>query len=170
VPAKQRRELTPREERFCQLVGARLMEPGPAMLEVGFARGTLASKGPRYLLSRPHVRERIQEVQNEMAGQAVSTLQDVFLMIRDDLEVAFQVERSLMKGARSETVRERAARTVIECGKGLLIASLPGKKAFEEALRDAWSRAQARLQAGEIVEIEGDLVAHTDGGKPAGRA
>jgi hypothetical protein len=159
MSARMRTELTAREERFCQLVGARLMDPGPAMIEVGYSKGTVGSRGPAYLLSRPRVQARIRQVQDQVAGQAVSTLQDVFLMIKDDLGLAFKVERGLMEKGESETVRERAARTIIETGKGLLIAAMPGKKAFEVVMRDAYKRAQERLEAGEVIEAEGGAIA-----------
>lgn len=153
LTSQKAKPLTPREERFCQIVGARLEMPGPAMLTVGYSRGTVEGHGPSYLLHRPEIQKRIREVQEMVAGQAVGTLQDLFLMVSKDLELAFRVERELMENSESETVRERAARTIIETGKSLVVASMPGRADFNAALRELWERAQQRVKRGESVDI-----------------
>lgn len=151
--------LSPMEEEFCRLVATRLKSPREAMKTAGYAKTTIGAHGPSLLLKRPRVAKRIAELQKVTDKAVEGRLSTAFLKVESMVSDAFAVLADIMENGKSDAARERAARTVLEVGKGILLASVPKEVTFTVVMRDLYQEALQRTSSGEIVDIEGETVA-----------
>jgi len=150
--AKER--LTSRQERFAQNVALRLMHWNDAAIDAGYAKQTVEKRGAAYFLDRPKMAQRIAELQQHGMRLVVQTLEQSFMQVGSMVTEALTVQRDLMRHAESESVKERAARAVIELGKGLLLSVRPKDSTYEEAMIHLFEEAQRRIKEKEAIEVE----------------
>lgn len=154
---KDRDQCSPKEERFCQLVVYQNVPPRDAALQAGWSESTISSYGPNYVMKRPRVQERIKEMNADVVMQRTGkfkTLSSVFLTVAHHVDDAIQVMVDLMHNAKSEAVKQRAAATIIEAGKGILIAQMPKKVTFDVRMSQLAEEARQRLESGQTIDID----------------
>lgn len=154
------KQLTARQEKFAQNVALRLMNWRDAALDAGYSEHTVNHRGPKYLLDRPEIAARIEELKKRVIHGSAAGLEEAFMQSASLVTEALSVQAGLMRNAESEAVRERAARSLIELGKGLLLASRPKDSSFQEAMVALYQEAQRRKQ--NTIEIKGEKLADAD--------
>ena len=170
------KELTDAERRFVEIWKLGRVHPRVAMKEAGYAQSTIDKHGPSWIIKRPRVQAYVKALSDTKLDSIVGAVQAQFLRLEYSLEIALNTITQLAESAEDEGVKLRAAKALIDLGKGILLATIPQKRMdFSVLMRDIYQEArEAREKANKAekrpyVEVDpstgtpfGDDSSHTD--------
>jgi len=150
---EEEHKLSKMQEAFAENVALLFMDGREAMRAAGYSESTIKKNGSAFLFRNKAVMQRITALRSIGLENAMSSLERVFGRVSSIVEEALVVEANLMRHADSEPVRERAARALLDIGKGLLVAAHPTSKSFTAVMEELYAEAMDRKE--RTVDVEG---------------